>query len=619
LPSLKGVKRLCLDVETRDPNLKTTGPSVRTGGNLVGVGVGIEGGPSLYLPFGHPEDNLPKDAVLSYLKHELKTYDGEIVGANLAYDLDWLWAAGIDMPSVKRFLDVLIAEPLIDDNRFSYSLDSVAKTWVGDQKDKQLMLEAARNYGMKSDRELGAYIHLLPARYVGLYGEQDVNLPLKVLRFQEDEIERQGIQNVWELESKLLPALVRMRQRGVRVDEERLLEVEIKCQEKRREFSDFITRETGVAVGPDEALKRSAVLPALRAAGHQIDADDSLDQEFIKARKDDCQIVNALGNLRKWTTLKTLSIDPVKKHLVNGRIHCTFNQLAADKDDGKGSKGARYGRLSCEHVNMQQQPSRDEEIGPLWRSIYIPEEGKQWAVLDYSQQEPRMLVHWAELVHGMKLPKFPMTGAIDAAEAYRQNPDTDNHEMMAQLAGVTRKQAKEIFLGLCYGMGQPKLCRTLGLNTKVITLKRGPRKGQRIVVAGDDGEKLFNKFHEKVPFLKQMELLCIERATQRGYITTLSGRRCRFPKDADGLNYKWTHRALNRLIQGSAADQTKAALVAGDEAGFPLQLQVHDELDLSIEHRQEAEQLAEIMRNCVELKVPSKVDIEIGPSWGEVK
>ncbi|AAT69504.1 DNA polymerase [Alphaproteobacteria phage PhiJL001] len=610
LPSWKGARRVAFDLETYDPHLKDTGPSVRTGGHIAGYGFAIDGGPKHYLPVRHENgDNLDAAQVLRYIKDQFKTFDGELVGANLGYDLDWAWAEGIDMPLVKAYRDVLIAEPCINENKFFYSLDSVAGDWLGEQKSKTLMIEAARAYGMRKDSELGSYIHLLPARYVGVYGEDDCALPLRILELQEKEIEQQGIQAVWDLESKVLPVLVRMRQRGVKVDEDRLMEVEIRATKERRDASDLITRVTGVAVGPEDAMKKGILVDALRAAGHQLNADDAVDKHFIARHEGHCEVTAALGRLRKWDTLRKLAIDPVKNHMVNGRIHCSFNQMAADKDNGKGTKGARYGRLSCEHVNMQQQPSRDEDIAPIWRRIYRPDDGGLWAALDYSQQEPRMLVHFAEICG--------MPGASEAAQKYRDDPDTDNHQMMADMAGISRKEAKIIFLGLCYGMGQEKLCHDLQLPTKIIELKKGPRKGQKMVVAGDEGARLFETFHAKVPFVKQMENLCKDRATERGFITTLLGRRCRFKMGDDGLNYWGTHKALNRLIQGSSADQTKAAMVAADEAGYELQLQVHDEIDLTVESREQAEKIAEIMRTCVEINVPSKVDVEVGVSWGE--
>ena len=604
--------RVCLDVETFDPHLFATGPSVRTGGHLAGVGVGIEGGPSYYLPFQHEGgDNLPKENVMRYLRDQCKAFKGDIVGANLSYDLDWLWEEDVLMPEVRSFRDVLIAEPCINENKFRYSLDSVAGDWIGEQKDKTQMLEAARAYGMKKDSELGAYIHLLPARHVGVYGEQDVKLPLKILRLQEAEIKKQDIQQVWDLETATLPVLVRMKRRGVKVDEDALMRIDVRATKERKEAAEFITSETGVSVGPEDAMKKSILVDALRAAGHQLDADDAVDKHFIAARQDDCEVVAQLGRLRKWDTLRKLSIDPVKAHLVNGRIHCNFNQMAADKDNGKGTKGARYGRTSCEHVNMQQQPARDEEIGALWRKIYLPDDGGLWAALDYSQQEPRMLIHFAEICG--------MPGAKAAAQKYRDDPDADNHQMMADMAGIKRKEAKIIFLGLCYGMGQEKLCQDLGLPTKIITLQRGPRKGEKMVVAGDAGAKLFETFHTKVPFVKAMEIMTKERAIDRGFIRTILQRKCRFKMGDDGLNYWGTQKALNRLIQGSSADQTKTAMVMADRAGYPLQLQVHDEIDLTVPDRAYANDIAEIMRTCVDLNVPSKVDVEVGPTWGDAE
>ena len=621
LPDWKGASRVCIDVETYDPNLKETGPSIRTGGHLAGIGFALEGhARGFYLPISHVGgDNLDRDQVMAYIKHQCKLYEGEIVGANLSYDLDWLWEVGIEMPRAARYSDVLIAEPLINENKWSYSLDSVSTEWLGEKKEKTLMLEAALAMGMKKKTELGAYIHELPARYVGVYAETDCTLPLRVLKKQLAEIERQKIQRIWNLESDLLPVLVKMRRRGVRVDQDRLAQVEERCNQERKAASDFITRESGVAVGPDDALKKGILVEALRAVDFDIDADASVDKDFITRYEKESPVVEALGRLRKWDTLRKLSIDPVKLHLVKGRIHCSFNQLAKDDGEKGGIKGARYGRLSCEHVNMQQQPARDEDIKPIWRRIYLPDEGAEWAALDYSQQEPRMTVHFAEECMKLKKRDFPMDRAFEAAEAYRNDPDCDNHQMMADMAGIPRNQAKTLFLGLCYGMGQIKLCQSLGLPTKVIQLEWGSRRGEFMEVAGDEGGRIIKRFNKQLPFLKQLEQLCNERAREKGFITTLLGRRCRFTRSKDGLNWWGTQKALNRLIQGSAADQTKLALVEVDRAGFPLQLQVHDEIDLSIENHGQAREIADIMTNCVKLNIPSKVDIDVGPSWGEAE
>ncbi len=610
-------QKVAIDLETYDPNLKSTGPSVRTGGHIAGIAFAPEGGKGFYLPIRHEGGgNLPVDNVMAYIGDQLRSFEGYIVGANLSYDLDWLWHERLFSPNCRGYKDVLVAEPLIDENQFSYSLDNVGYKWTGERKEKSLMLEAARAYGMKTDKELGAWIHRLPACYVGPYGEQDVLLPLKTLALQEQEIRAQNIEGVWKLESELLPVLVKMRQRGVRVDEDALMQIEIRSMRERTDAANRITELTGVRVGPEDAMQKKLLLKALNEMGHRLKDADPIDNAFFRANGD-CPAVQALAEMRKWDTLRKLCIDPVQQHLVDGRMHCIFNQLAAERDDGRGAKGARFGRLSCEHVNLQQQPARDEEIGPMWRGIYLPNEGMSWASCDYSQQEPKVLVHWAELCSTLNIPGFPMNGAVEAANAYRDDPNTDNHQMMADMAGISRKEAKLLFLGLCYGMGEIKLCHDLGLPTKIIEIEKGPRQGERRVVAGDEAAGILHRLHSKIPFLRQMETLCKQQAAKRGFITTLSGRRCRFPLNDDGINFNFTRKALNRLIQGSAADQTKRAMVEADREGFELQLQVHDEICLSVERPETAHGLADCMREAIELRVPSKVDVEIGKSWGD--
>ena len=264
----------------------------------------------------------------------------------------------------------------------------------------------------------------------------------------------------------------------------------------------------------------------------------------------------------------------------------------------------------------------------MWRSIYVPEKGKLWASNDYSQQEPRMLVHYAELC---KLQR-----AKEAADKYRTDPNADNHQMMAEMAGIERKPAKALFLGKCYGMGGAKLCDKLELDTRwgVFFYGQYGKKpmyfeeaehaweaarvegGKAFKVAGEEGQKIIDKFDDELPFVHMLAKECEGRAKKMGFIRTIGGRHCHFPRDNTG-QFDWTYKALNRLIQGSSADQTKRALVEVEKAGHFLQLQVHDELCLSVENTEEAEQVAEIMRSCMPINVPSKVDVEIGKSWGD--
>jgi DNA polymerase I-like protein with 3'-5' exonuclease and polymerase domains len=309
--------------------------------------------------------------------------------------------------------------------------------------------------------------------------------------------------------------------------------------------------------------------------------------------------------------------------------------------------------------NLQQIPSRTEQ-GSKIRELFLPEKNCKWASFDYSQQEPRLVVHYA-----LKLKDQDISGAKDMAKRYREEPDTDFHDMVAEMASITRKQAKTINLGLFYGMGKNKLARSLELED-------------------DEAKDLFEQYHREVPFVKQLANSLQKYAEENKQIYTLEDRFCRFnkwePRDKywnaeegrfvvqkykddengvkqiveeqvpilDGIDeakdyYKanrsleqhkqdpfaenfesfcqpaFTYKALNRLIQGSAADMTKKAMVLLFEEGIVPHIQIHDELCFSIETEQQAKKIKQIMESAIKLEVPNKVDYESGPNWGTIK
>jgi len=606
-PSWRGVRRMSIDIETCDPKLRDLGPGVRRGGFICGVAFAIEDGPSWYLPVAHEGGgNLPKEAVLRYLRDSAAEYDGVLVGTNMTYDLDFLAEASVTFPKVKWFRDVQIAEPLIDELQDKYSLEAIAGRYGLAGKDTQLLEDAVQQFGLKG--RVAENIWRLPAQYVADYARRDVTLPLEILRRQERIIEEQDLQRVWDLESKLLPVLLRMRRRGVRFSHERLGEVERFSVKMEQEQLDRVYSTTGERIQLGDVWRADAFVPALKEIGvtppWTADGKASITTEWLSSVKHG--VADAMVKARRYNKLRTTFVESMRAYANGDRIHCGMNQLRRERDDG-GLGGAAFGRLSSEHPNMQQQPARDPETGPLWRRIFLPSDGKLWACMDYSQQEPRLLTHYAALTN-CRLGQ-------EAARRYRDDPNTDNHSMMAELTGLPRKQAKNIFLGLCYGMGSAKLAHQLGLPTKWIPSKRS--QGGMVEVAGEEADAVLRQFNDRVPYVRELQKKCEARATERGFLVTLTGRRCRFPRKEAG-GWDWTYKALNRLIQGGSADQTKAAMVAVDEAGFEIELQVHDELDMSVESRQQAEQVAEIMRTVVPLLVPVKVDVEVGPSWGEL-
>lgn len=604
LPTWTGAERVGIDIETCDPTLKELGPSVRRGGFIVGISFAIEDGPCHYLPFRHDGgDNLDEKQVLHYFRDQAAKYTGTIAGANLNYDLDYLAEAGIIFPRIIGQRDTHIADPLINELHMKYSLEAMAERWGFPGKDETLLREAARDYRVHEKSGLWQ----LPARYVGSYGERDARLPLLILRKQERMIDELNLWDVYSLECELQPVLLKMQRRGVRIDTDALERVRLWALEREQECLDAIHRHSGVRIAVDDINKKPALVKALTKAGipiaHTPTGQPQIDKELLG--NSDHPVAANILRARKINKLRTTFVASITDHMVNGRIHCIFNQLRRTKEDGD-TKGPRFGRTSSEHPNLQQQPSRDD-FATMWRSIYIPDTmEQQWLCADYSQQEPRMLVHFAEI---LKLKK-----AEYVADRYRNDPTMDNHQMFADMCGIERTPAKNIFLGLCYGMGGAKLARSLGLPTGTMV----NRQGRTIDIAGPEAQELLDRFDVKVPYVRQLARVCANAVKKRGYIRTISGRMCHFPKKQDG-SYDWIHKAINRLIQGSSADQTKRAIIEIDRAGIAIQLQVHDEVDTSISDIQEAKKIAQIMETCLPLNVPSKVDLKVGANWGSVK
>lgn len=602
LPQWHGHKRIGVDIETHDPTLKEFGPGPRREGYIVGVAFAIDGGPSYYLPMRHDSGNLDPYAVTQYLQDQARFYTGQIVGANLSYDLDFLGVAGIHFKRA-AFRDVLINDPLINELYDKYSLNAVAMRWGVGTKDMGDLKQEAQALGIKDAITAMAR---LPAHAVARHALCDVDLPLRILPLQEKEIAKQGLERVYDIECRLIPVLAAMRLRGVRVSESRLTKIEEWALAEEQKQLAIIQKATRVSICPHELWQVDLTAQALRAVGIFVGKTPSgkwnVDKEVLDGY--DHVVTHAIARARKVNKLRTTFAASVRNHMTHGRIHCIFNQLARE-ESGK-IKGARWGRISTEHPNLQQQPARDD-FSKQWRAIYLPDGGGLWASCDYSQQEPRVVTHFA-CVAGC-------VGAPKAAKAYRDDPRTDNHQLMAELTGLPRKQAKNIYLGLCYGMGGAKLAISLGLPTV-----QQKAYNKVIEIAGPEAQAILDKFDMMAPFVRELFNKTKTIADERGYIKTLLGRRCRFPADSGGRGgYIWTRDAMNKLVQGSAADQTKMAMVLAHEAGIPLQLQVHDELDLTVSSPAEAHQLAAIMRDALPLVLPSRVDAEVGASWGEAE
>jgi len=599
LPDLKNADCIAIDLETRDPNLLTKGSGWATNdGYIIGISIAVDGW-SGYFPIRHDNgSNLDPTLILNWLKEQLST-DCDKVFHNAMYDVGWLRREGVEVKG--EIKDTLIAAPLLDENRFSYSLNALAKTYIASSKDEKILRAAAQEWGIDAKGEMWK----LPAMYVGPYAEQDAKATLELWKVLKREIQKNDLDFILNLELSLIPLLIEMRWRGIRVDLEKAEKIKKDLERREKNILQKIKKQYNRDVEIWNSRSISEVFDKAKITYDYTEKTQApkIDRAFLQNHPH--ELPRMILEARELNKSNTTFIDSIIRYQCNGRIHGEIHSLRSDRG------GTVSGRFSYSNPNLQQIPSRHKVLGPLIRSIFVPELDEQWYSIDYSQQEPRLVVHYASL---LKLP-----GVDTVVKTYKEGK-ADFHSIVAEMASIPRRQAKDINLGLFYSMGEKKLADQLNISI-------------------DEARELFQRYHKKVPFVKMLSDYCKNRAMHKGTIRTILGRKCRFDlwephqygtgklaqfekaQSEFGPNIKraFTYKALNRLIQGSAADQTKAAMSALFKKGMIPLLQVHDELCFSSKDTNEIKEIAEIMENCIELEVPSQVDIEYGNSWGEAK
>lgn len=622
-PNLSGAEIISIDTETHDPQLLEKGPGVRRDGYLVGISVAVPEGDSWYFPFGHATgEQFERDKVLAWARDNLCRENQPKVGANLLYDLDYLYHAGV--PVTGPFYDVQIAGPLIDENRLTYSLDSLGKSYLGIEKDETLLTQAVRERGLKGSPQ--KHIWRLDPKYVGQYAEVDAELCIPIFKKQKAIIDREGLGYIFDIETRLVPMLLHMRQQGVPIDLDRVMNLRDTLTEDLQKEIKILSNLAG---HPVDFWAAESIARVFDAKGYDYPLTPKTKKpSFVKnwLEKHDSDVAKKIVKCRELDKLIGTFVEgSLIDMLVGDRIHCQFNQLRSD------DYGTVTGRFSSSNPNLQFIPTRTDQ-GKLIRKCFVPDEDHLWFKADYSQIEIRVLVHYARGI-----------GSSEIVEKYISDPKTDYHQWCADRAGVSRRHAKTINFGIVYGMGPDKLAKDLGISV-------------------DDARTFINMYFKELPFIKRTVQDASNMAETRGYIRTLMGRRRRFPlfeprdnrlsniikasPDAEGLsreidNYIAKHggnfrkgvsragcyKAFNAADQGTSADIMKKAMVDVWESGLcdelKIYLTVHDELDFGapITRRgfEAAEEIKNIMQETYKLKIPLVVDLEGGPNWGEVK
>jgi len=646
--NLKGIDTVAIDIETYDPNLKTKGSgAIRKDGFVCGIAVATEN-ETAYFPLRHSDTDIAYDRInkIWQVLNDKIFQNKNItkVFHNAMYDVCWIRAVTGKM--IKgRIVDTMIAASVIDENRFRYSLDSLSKDYLNEEKYKYDLQQKTLEWSGGMVKDPMSNMHKLPASIVKEYAKQDVNLTYKLWKlfdkkidevlYTKDDGEQKTCRQIFELETKLFICLVDMKFKGVKIDRSKAILFGRHLKKRRDQIINAIENKTSIRIDIWAAASIKKLLDYLNIKDYKVTPKSKMPQlpkDYLRTHSNKC--LRMIAKAREYDKAVNTFIDGLLEYVYEGRIHADINQIRSD------SGGTVTGRFSMSNPNLQQIPARGY-IGKKMRELFIPEEGQQWASFDYSQQEPRIVVHYA-----LKL-QLPGT---DKLEDEFNKEDADFHQIVADMANISRTQAKTINLGLFYGMGKLKLQRELGLDSS-------------------RAKELFNEYHNKVPFVRRLSQELIKFAKENKLLFTLHDRFCRFNKwettnkewnpetnrftevplyteheakeaykaemldkykenkiDPNYMDYferyytpAFTYKALNRLIQGSAADMTKKAMVDLHEKGIIPHIQIHDELCISINNQYTANIIQGVMETTIPLEISNKVNCKTGKNWGSIK
>lgn len=593
--------RIGYDTEGYDPDLKDKGPGCYRGeGFTVGVSFATND-VSEYYPIAHPdttseerEQNLRRiNAVLSA--------SNDKVGANIMYDADWNQVQSFLKPLKGELHDIQLAEPLLNEYRTSYSLDALAAVYGKKAKATAYLQHYCDTQGWKGAP--ASHIWRMPSREVSTYAKLDGTLALQIFDEQLPLLEAHGLWELYEIERRLIPLLLQMRKQGVRLNMPELKKTALLVTEKHFNLAEQIYEYAGTELKINSTVQLAKVFDRLgidyprneptelmKLAGKQ--GNPNLDKDALAGMKDTHPLVKAVLDYRHYSTLIDMFLIPYLEMQINGRLHCSFNPLRSD------TYGTVSGRFSSSRPNLQQVPAMDDDDdesdnlkGKIIRKLFIPEEGHTWAKLDYSQVEYRITAHYAV-----------GPGAEELRQDYRDNPDTDYHKRIQELTGFDRRTVKRLNFGASYGMGLDTAAKKFGWTR-------------------EEAEMFLSAYHDKAPYLKATRKRVVQVAERKGHIFTILGRRARVHPS------RKLHSFFNRLIQGSAADIMKAAMVKAYEDGlFDVllpHLTVHDELDVSVPQTKEGKEalaaLKHTMETAIELSVPLRVDCKEASNWAEAE
>lgn len=662
LPDLRGRPWVAIDTETRDDSLAAErGPGwPYRAGHVTGISwcAGLpEDADHVagYAPVRHPDtDNFTPEQVGAWLR-DLVASGTRLFFQNGPYDLGWAWAEwGVQLPLGYPMDDALAMSFMDNENHLTYNLDDICRREGLPGKDEALLREAAAVYldpglaarGQRAkkftltNKLLKSNLWRLPARYVGGYATIDTVATARAILKLWPRLRAQNLEEAYRLEMNLVPVVQRMRARGIRVNVD-AAQRDVQAFRGRRDalLAEIGRRLPGRAQSVSmENLRTNRWLeptfqalgikyPRTAGTGAHPDGQASFTKDWMA--RDAHWLPPMIVKAEQYDGMSEKFLGEFLLGFAHrGRIHSEVHQYKSD--DG----GTVSYRLSMSQPPLQQAPSPDidAECGLAFRDKFQADEGEIWYARDYSQQEYRLTAHFAALCE--------VLGGEEAVAAYRRDPSLDYHKFVADLSGLPRSKAKIQNFAILYGEGLA--ATALKLN-----------------VSREDADALRKDIAVKAPFGPALSDYTRSAAQSSGYIKLIDGARCRFDEWEAGWltreerarghrerwpmnpcsraeaearrkieNHPWRgvrlkrahlHKAMNRLVQGSAARMTKRAMWECALAGAVPLLQVHDELNFSLGDPALAARTVEIMRDVLPLRVPMKVDAGSGATWAAAK
>lgn len=549
----------------------------------------------------------------SYIQDQLEGAQA-LVNHNIKFDWHFWTQAGIRIAAPMHC--TMVAAALHNEHEHSYALDALCQKYFMQGK-VEVWDELAKLFGGKPTKEVQMpNLARAPHALIERYAVQDVALANTLWKFMNQRLHEQDLARVYQVEMRLLRALCQMERRGVHIDVPRAEQAVVDLRVQMRREQAALDELAGKPINVNSNKQLAAVLVKERVDertyllhnGQTVPATDggapSLRADVL--RHVHHPVARSVETIRKLDkTVNTFLLGHILGSHRSGVVHANFNQTKSDNDLGTGT-----GRLSVNSPALQQIHKRDKTIASVVRACFLPDPKQAWLALDWSQMDFRMFAHYVN--------------SPQIIEAYAADPDLDYHSVVAEIAGIPRDRdpttgggnAKQINLGMVFGMGAGRLAMEMGLSYNEVARPGG----KPFLEPGPEARELVDKYHRAIPGVRDLLATASALAKRRGYVMTALGRRIRFPQG-------FYHKAAGLVFQGSAADCLKVKLCELHEGlqGTPasLMLNVHDEFDITVPPGNES--LVADIRATIErfdgdvtplkFRVPIRSDEGAGANW----